>query len=308
MKMKKILALLCALAMVFTLAACGGGDDAADDNNGGDTATDGEEVTMKTVTLGDVSIDLPDFFGEPQETSSGALGVAGPESSVTVAGPVEMDITLDMWSEEFAEASLEGLFGATYTLELVPPKASTTPGCWPLAAPIPRAWTAWSTTSISTTIPRATMLSPICAAWKIPRSTRIWTPPSWAASHSADPLARRGSDKKRKKRERACGFAAGPFRLPGKAGKQGKRRREEREKKRKGRRKEQRGEQRGKQRGEGERASRRSQAGSSVGIRRGESNPRPSSVSRWATARGRGEHRNCEKDKKKARRSGLFCM
>lgn len=115
MKMKKILALLCALAMVFTLAACGGGDDVADDNNGGDAATDGEEVTMKTVTLGDVSIDLPDFFGEPQETSSGALGVAGPESSVTVAGPVEMDITLDMWSEEFAEASLEGLFGATYT-------------------------------------------------------------------------------------------------------------------------------------------------------------------------------------------------
>ncbi len=113
MKMKKILALLCALAMVFTLAACGGGDDVTDDNTDGDPT--GDEVTMKTVTLGDVSIDLPDFFGEPQETSSGALGVAGPESSVTVAGPVEMDITLDMWSEEFAEASLEGLFGATYT-------------------------------------------------------------------------------------------------------------------------------------------------------------------------------------------------
>lgn len=102
MKIKKILALLCAAMMVLSLAACGGEDE-----------SDGE-VTMKTITLGDVTMEVPDTFGEPQE-ANGAMAVAGPEASITVSGPVTMDIPLESWTEEFVSANLDGLFGASYT-------------------------------------------------------------------------------------------------------------------------------------------------------------------------------------------------
>lgn len=102
MKIKKILALLCAAMMVLSLAACGGEDE-----------SDGE-VTMKTITLGDVTMEVPDTFGEPQE-ANGAMAVAGPEASITVSGPVTMDIPMESWTEEFVSANLDGLFGASYT-------------------------------------------------------------------------------------------------------------------------------------------------------------------------------------------------
>ena len=102
MKIKKILALLCAAMMVLSLAACGGEDGGSD------------EVTMKTITLGDVTMEVPDTFGEPQE-AYGAMAVAGPEASITVSGPVTMDIPMESWTEEFVSANLDGLFGASYT-------------------------------------------------------------------------------------------------------------------------------------------------------------------------------------------------
>ena len=102
MKIKKILALLCAAMMVLSLAACGGEGE-----------SDGE-VTMKSITLGDVTMEVPDTFGEPQE-ANGAMAVAGPEASITVSGPVTMDIPLESWTEEFVSANLDGLFGASYT-------------------------------------------------------------------------------------------------------------------------------------------------------------------------------------------------
>lgn len=102
MKTKKILALLCAAMMVLSLAACGGEGE-----------SDGE-VTMKSITLGDVTMEVPDTFGEPQE-ANGAMAVAGPEASITVSGPVTMDIPLESWTEEFVSANLDGLFGASYT-------------------------------------------------------------------------------------------------------------------------------------------------------------------------------------------------
>ena len=102
MKIKKILALLCAAMMVLSLAACGGEDGGSD------------EVTMKTITLGDVTMEVPDTFGEPQE-ANGAMAVAGPEASITVSGPVTMDIPMESWTEEFVSANLDGLFGASYT-------------------------------------------------------------------------------------------------------------------------------------------------------------------------------------------------
>lgn len=102
MKIKKILALFCAAMMVLSLAACGGEDGGSD------------EVTMKTITLGDVTMEVPDTFGEPQE-ANGAMAVAGPEASITVSGPVTMDIPLESWTEEFVSANLDGLFGASYT-------------------------------------------------------------------------------------------------------------------------------------------------------------------------------------------------
>ena len=102
MKIKKILALLCAAMMVLSLAACGGEDGGSD------------EVTMKAITLGDVTMEVPDTFGEPQE-ANGAMAVAGPEASITVSGPVTMDIPMESWTEEFVSANLDGLFGASYT-------------------------------------------------------------------------------------------------------------------------------------------------------------------------------------------------
>ena len=106
MKIKKILALLCAAMMVLSLAACGGEDGGSD------------EVTMKTITLGDVTMEVPDTFGEPQE-ANGAMAVAGPEASITVSGPVTMDIPsyTDLALTDFVgDVDFDGTPGVFFTV------------------------------------------------------------------------------------------------------------------------------------------------------------------------------------------------
>lgn len=117
--MKKHLALVTALITILTFAACTAQNDApapAQDSAiaSSDSLDEVSETIFKTLTFGNVTIDLPDVFHEVTE-QNGMYVSAGPASSITVTPVMEMDLLPSEWDEDLARESLEMFYGQTYT-------------------------------------------------------------------------------------------------------------------------------------------------------------------------------------------------
>ena len=88
--MKKFLALMLAMLMALSLAACGGGDNAADDNN----ANDGDDAAMTKLVLGTSADYAPFEFMYPDE--SGEMVYGGIDVSVAQYIADEMGVELQV--------------------------------------------------------------------------------------------------------------------------------------------------------------------------------------------------------------------
>lgn len=128
--MKKFIALIMALVMTLSFAACGGESasapnpsssagteatvptdtsEAKPDNN--EAATEVEYVTK---TFGHIIMSVPSLFGDVTE-QDGMYASAGPESSIVVTPALDIDLLPSEWDETLAAQSLELYYSETYT-------------------------------------------------------------------------------------------------------------------------------------------------------------------------------------------------
>lgn len=107
--MKKVLALILALCMVFALAACG---ETPSTNNGGDTPND-TNTGSDTNTGNDANTGSD---AQQQETAGGAEGVDLSNASVTIICPYGAGGGTDVAMRILAQAA-EEVIGGTYTVE-----------------------------------------------------------------------------------------------------------------------------------------------------------------------------------------------
>lgn len=120
MNAKRLMAVILALLMVFAFAACGGEETAPDEdtvqqeNGEVQQPEETEDTAYVEMAFGDITITVPDIFQEPQE-NQGFYGAAGPDSSITVSGAMPIDIQPEDWTEDLVAASLESMYGATYS-------------------------------------------------------------------------------------------------------------------------------------------------------------------------------------------------
>ena len=86
--MKKFLAMMMAMMMAFSVAACGGGEEAAP-----------AEPTMVELSNGYVTMMVPEAYSDVQQME-GMVGAGGPGGSVIISDPIEADIAAADVTEE----------------------------------------------------------------------------------------------------------------------------------------------------------------------------------------------------------------
>ncbi len=113
--MKKLLTvclvLILSLTLCFGLVACGGGKAPSSEQTSSEPTP---ETTFAATAFGDITISVPNVFSAVSEMQ-GSYVSAGPGSSIVVTPAIEVELLPTDWDEELVQASLEGLYGATYT-------------------------------------------------------------------------------------------------------------------------------------------------------------------------------------------------
>ncbi len=101
--MKKLLVLMMALILSLSFIACGG-----------------EEVTLQSQTVNELTLDVPSDFGEFSEIAEQIKLAANEDSTATITVSERVDaqgVTIDLWDEETFIASALNGFGDLQVLE-----------------------------------------------------------------------------------------------------------------------------------------------------------------------------------------------
>jgi hypothetical protein len=122
--MKKLLALIMALVMALSLAACSGENAEPAQGSSSETSNTETEIVSKEAelvskTFGNITINVPSDFSDVIEKDGLYISASPTNANIVVSRALGIDIQASEWNESVAEQSLQAYSSAYTDMELL---------------------------------------------------------------------------------------------------------------------------------------------------------------------------------------------